>query len=397
MMSVACQKQLMDNEQKQDDICPENIPELIPETRTITSEQAIEFGNMAFSAIGASESVPFSAIEAKREAKEAVPILDDNGNAVMFLLNTVSDNGYLLISADKEASRRILAFSEIGNLDIDSIDPQSPFGSMLSEQKAKISSDIAQGINMGNDGYDLWEAIGKDDFSVEIKLCNEAPETKGLHGERSGYTYVSPNWAVYSCKWGQGTGYNADAPNPNYDLAGCPAVAIGLLCRANWYPYKYSYYTMPTTLNTTSSNSISKMFRDIADAIPNYKWDSSGSGASGEDIVTGLHNLGYTHAKMSVYSLGLAYDSFEDGYPVLIGGSNYYGSHIWIASGYYETVWQVTQKFLWFRIRTWYEYQDTIYMNWGWNGSENGWIDSESWPNYNNNRKIWHRLYPSFY
>lgn len=396
MVMVACQKELQDSELSQNEFNLQNVPELIPETRTVSSEQAFVFGNIAFSAINTAESVPFITLEAKREVKEVIPILDDSDNVVMYLLNSTSNNGYLLISADKEATQRILAFGESGNLDITSIEPISPFGTMLKEQKAKISSEIAQGIHIDNSGYELWESIEAENFEIEIQLCKDAPETKGRHTTQSGRTDIACNWAVYNCLWGQGTGYNADAPMPNYDLVGCPAVAIGILCRANYYPYQFDYFDMPTTLNTTSSNAISRMFRSIGNAIPNYKWSHTNSGASGPNIVTGLHNLGYTQAKQSVYSLGVAYDSFEDGYPVLLGGSDSRGSHIWIASGYWQAVWKVTKKFLGIKLKTWYEYQDNIYMNWGWDGDQNGWIDNESWPNFNNQRQIWHRLNPSY-
>lgn len=39
-------------------------------------------------------------------------------------------------------------------------------------------------------------------------------------------------------KWGQGTGYNFNAP-VSVALAGCPAVAVGLLCVHHWYPYQF--------------------------------------------------------------------------------------------------------------------------------------------------------------
>ena len=89
-------------------------------------------------------------------------------------------------------------------------------------------------------------------------------------------------------KWGQGTGYNADAPNPNY-AAGCPAVAVGMLCYNYWYPNKYNYLGMGAKFKepTQKSNPVSKMLRDIADNIPGYKWGPI-SGAIDADVVIGL-------------------------------------------------------------------------------------------------------------
>lgn len=215
-----------------------------------------------------------------------------------------------------------------------------------------------------------------------------------------GLTPIGPSSTIQYCVWGQANGYNADAKRPNIDLAGCPAVAVGLLCKTWKYPSDrgFDYAAMPNSLApTTDSNPISRMFRDIADVIPGYSWGtaaSGGSGASQAGILTGLKTLGYNSAKSTSYDFNTVYSNIEDWYPVLLGGFTNTGGHIWIADGYSETKWKVTRKFLGITVKTWYEYSDHIYMNWGWYGSSNGWIDQESWPSYNNSRIMWYDLFP---
>jgi hypothetical protein len=161
---------------------------------------------------------------------------------------------------------------------------------------------------------------------------------------------------------------------------------------------------MPTSLNTSSTNAISQMFRDIANKIPGYSWSTSGSGATPSNILTGLKKVGYSKAKMKSYDAWTAYSNIRDWYPILLGAYQgyYYGGHIWIADGYYEQVWKYTKtkKILGFTVSTttWYEYMDTFYMNWGWNGNGNGWVDQENWSSsqgtFNVDPKLFYDLYP---
>lgn len=159
---------------------------------------------------------------------------------------------------------------------------------------------------------------------------------------------------------------------------------------------------MPTTLNTTASNAISQMFRDIANKIPGYIWGTTSSGAPNiSSVRTGLHNVGYSQAKYIQYDFLTAYNSIADWYPVLlVGYQQYGGGHIWIADGYYEQTWQYTKKKKILGItvstETWLEYMDTFYMNWGWDGNGNGWVDQEDWSSggFNYSKYVFYYLYP---
>jgi hypothetical protein len=114
-----------------------------------------------------------------------------------------------------------------------------------------------------------------------------------------------------------------------------------------------------------------------------------------------LKNVGYSQAKLKIYDFATAYNSIANWYPVLlVGYPQYGGGHIWIADGYYEQTWKYTRtkKILGITVstETWYEYMDTFYMNWGWNGSGNGWVDQEDWSSggYNYNKYLFYDLYP---
>jgi hypothetical protein len=191
-------------------------------------------------------------------------------------------------------------------------------------------------------------------------------------------------------------------------LTGCPAVAVGLLCVHHWYPYQFGYMYMPSSLpsNYNQQNSISLMFREIGNQIPNYSWSVNGSGAAPNDILTGIKRLGYSNASYLTYNFETAYSNLSSGNPVLLGAfqNQYYqGGHIWFCDGYYEMSWKVTKttKFLGIKVKTetWYEYADYIYMNWGWNGTADGWYECNSWKatsgaNLNYYKSMYVNLYP---
>jgi hypothetical protein len=380
-----------------------NAPEISPTTRVVSEEQALIFAGKMFAAIQAKETPQTRSTESTQSC-EIETIINKDNVPVMYVVNFGSDQGYMLLSADKESKSSLIAFDIKGKLDLDEMNPNSPMGLMIDEQREKITKDIDKKINVDDEKYSMWESLGKEsdgeEIEIELIVDNAATTTKGTHKGSWGLTPIGPWGTVQNCLWGQANGYNANALHPNSDLAGCPAVAVGLLCRVWSYPSNrgFEYAAMPNSLApTTASNPISRMFRAIADVIPGYSWGtaaSGGSGASEAGILTGLRTLGYNSAKSGAYDFNTVYANIDDWYPVLLGGFSSADGHIWIADGYSETTWKVTRKFLGIKVKTWYEYSDHIYMNWGWYGSSNGWIDQASWPSFSNNRRMWYDLFP---
>ena len=379
-----------------------DVPEINPVTRIISAEQAKAFGDLAIEAIQKQNETPATTrSQGILTSTEVLTILADNGQPALYAVNFGDEQGFMIISADKESTATMLAFNDTGRFDPETLDEDSPMAYWIEEQKDIISKGIAVGINRERESYEMWESFNGDpDVTIEIELVNLGdagdliPTTRGRHKDSKGLAQVSVGWEIYNNLWGQGRGYNADAPRPGVDLVGCPAVAVGILCSYHWFPSGYEYWNMPTTLNTNSSNAISRMFRDIANRMPGYSWGSNTSGATEGAIVTGLRSLGYSNAVSGAYNFNTVYNNIKDRKPVLLGGFSNNVGHIWVADGYWEQVWKVTRKFLGIKVKTWYEYQDHFYMNWGWNGSSNAWVDQESWPTYNSNRRMWYNLNP---
>jgi hypothetical protein len=381
-----------------------------PTTRIVSAQQAQVFAEKAVGAIQEKGDTVVVKNSVSRTVKEVTPLKSSGGETVLYLINFNDERGHMLLSADKEAANSMLSFDTKGNFDLATVEEGSTVWAWLETEKAKISENFKSGMNKDHQGYQLWEyIIGDEDGEVTLEIANidemnngDKPLTRGRHTGSYNLSNISPWYSITSNLWGVGTGYNANAPISGVPIGG-PAVAIGLLCKTHSYPAKYNYSAMPTKLNTSSPNAISQMLRDIANNIPGYTWSYSGSGATPSCILVGLKNIGYTSAKIKTYDFSTAYANIHFRYPVLLGAYQGYwgGGHIWIADGYYEQVWKITQtkKFLGITTstKTWYEYVDMFYMNWGWNGSGNGWVDQADWNSsvngsFNYDRKLFYDL-----
>lgn len=328
--------------------------------------------------------------------------IENNGVITLYVVNFESDEGYMIITADKTADWAILAFNETGSLDPSKIDEESPFAVWFNGMSELSYSRITSPLRSSdNDIEEFWIAFeeplkeGEELLitlsTIDKKTAGKETELRGTHKDSWGLSSVPPYSIVKNALWGQAKGYNADAKFPGA-LAGCPAVAIGMYCKAKWTPLKYDYSNMPNELTTTSSNAISRMFRDIADNIPYYRWGTNASGARPNDVLTGLHNLGFAKAKIKAYDFSTTYNQIKNNYPVLLAGFSNSGGHIWIADGYWEQKWTVTKKFLWWKVKSWTEYSDMLYMNWDWYGQGNAWIDQAEWPNYGYERTMYYDI-----
>lgn len=132
---------------------------------------------------------------------------------------------------------------------------------------------------------------------------------------------------------------------------------------------------------------LARRLRQIADSIPGYSYGIDASGASPNNITTGLHKLGYNQAQIVPYDFELLYTNLNftrKGYfgddlncnrgLLIFGYSPSNKGHIWFCDGYYEQSYTVRKKFLGMTVKTWTEYDDRVYMNWGFGkNAGNGW------------------------
>ncbi|MBF0761705.1 C10 family peptidase [Dysgonomonas mossii] len=333
---------------------------------------------------------------------DILPITSESGTVVMYSINYNDNGGYLLLSADKE-DKTILALNDSGRFDMSSIRNNPAMNSWLQEKSLEIEKSLISKVNIENQKYGLWNYItNEQDTIVEIQfIVDKNTDGKNTKSHKGSYNlpWVNPSTGTV-VQWGQQSPYNYHA-KVSGALAGCPAVAVGMLCFNYSYPYNsnWPYWYMPYKLTSTGDNHIARMFRDIADQIPDYTWGTNASGAMPNDIVTGIKRLGYEDVRMINYDFRTVHTNLVRGYPVLIGGyaSIYGGGHIWYCDGYKEITYHVKRTVLGIVVDSWYEYEDMLYMNWGWNGDSNGWYNETDFGGmYNVQRQIYVNLYPPY-
>jgi len=397
-----------------DDVLREVVPRQDQVSRQVSSEEAREFAGFVANKLFSNGGLPrlkSSAGEEQREVSDIAPIVHNSRDTVMYAVNFGKGSGFAILSADKQ-DFPIVAYVDSGHFDLRALEEDSPLRAWFQEKSAQILHDLRQPADTADQRYQLWAGMTDENTRIEIEFAAlpERPATKGPGTRRhsTGKATVYP-WTGTYYKWGQKTGYNYNAKYYNYPV-GCPAVAVGQLCVHHWFPYKYGYMYMPGQLPAVHQpNAIASMFRDIADSIPNYSWGYYGSGALPNDITTGLKRLGYKNAQLQWYHFETVYSNLSAGNPVLLAGYQgpYGGGHIWFCDGYHEASWLVKRyKWLpfwgWQLTGMWYEYADHLYMNWGWDGNNNGWYEQGNWhpnngqPNQGHLKQMYVNLYPVY-
>ena len=277
------------------------------------------------------------------------------------------------------------------------------------------------------DYFDDWKDIGNRDYQYEIEPTSEVPTSRlrAMRKHSTGRKTIYPHTGKTLAHWSQEGNFNAYAPGNT--VIGCPAVAIGMLlydCAHRWggklenvtVPQFPTYADLATPKNEVGK-SVSRVLRQVADSIPNYGWGTQqegGSGANARDILTGLKKLGFRHAELRPYDFETLYQNmsykdhiygpelFDVSRGVLIGANdlrNPSKGHIWFCDGYYEQSFKVTKKFLFIKIKSWTEYDDRLYMNWGWGPTGgNGWFaaDENTWTSIEE-RENYFKYYPMMF
>lgn len=380
----------------------QNADESSLQSSKLSLQQALSYAKMFGSGMEKNDhpesttrsAVPFSKVVAD------VDFYIENGDTLLYAVNYVNDEGYVLIAGDN-SSFPILAHSNMGSLAFSDIPGDSPMAMFVSAAKERVKDNVEHQTSMDTDYFDNWKDLGRCGYEYEILVNDNEPlaQTRGREnssGKKSIYPYTGKELDA----WCQEGGYNMSAPNRA--CIGCPALSIGMLMYDTslrttgnstvTYP-SFDYTDAQDLRAVTTVTETSRKLRQIADKIPGYEWGrkkDEGSGASDDAIKSGLRKLGYKNAKYVNYNFETLYKNLsfkgtnslgqqtEYNRGVLIAASAYTGreyvGHIWFCDGYYEQSYTVTKKYRGRVVSSWTEYDDRIYMNWGWGpDGGNGW------------------------
>jgi hypothetical protein len=217
-----------------------------------------------------------------------------------------SAKSYVVVAGD-DLAPQILMYGEEGALDVNNIPPAMEW--LLNKYKYQID-----GLKAGT--------------RAPIKLPKFAT------------TPVAP---LVTANWDQGAPYNNQCPSSGWGgrvYTGCPATSLSM-CYYKWkWPETYpavaaisgtggvsasalsaraadwdnmiDEYTGPTNTSYTTdqANAVAWLMRYAGQAIPDYYYSTSGSGANDPEIYQGVLNMGYTDAQ---YLLLTEYNGYSNG------------------------------------------------------------------------------------
>lgn len=310
-------------------------------------------------------------------------------DTLMYSVNFVDNSGFMLISADN-SKFPIIAHADKGRLDFSNISKSNPLYDIIEAEKSVIKYNLQAPNRVLTDYYQKWKDIGNKDFSYEIEPIATPPqgELRGRRDYSSEKATIYPSTGKRLNQWCQAGNFNKYSEGGIQYKIGCPALAIGMLlydcgnrpdgARIVTNP-RVPFYLSDANPNNDYASEVSQILRQIADSIPDYRWGIKGSGAKTEDIKIGLQHLGFTQAKCIDFNIDTLYkhlsfqykDIFNDEQTghrgVLIRANSIYATdgHIWFCDGYYEQSYRLTKKFLSFTVKSWNEYDDRLYMNFG--------------------------------
>ena len=231
-------------------------------------------------------------------------------------------------------------------------------------------------------------------------------------------------------RWGQGVGYNNLAHNLGCSSnsngkapTGCVATAMGQIIRYHQFPVNYNYGVMPNILFSASSSGaseVSQLLFDVGDAV-NMDYGCDGSGASTQSEVASsfINDFDYSSANYTSYFGGIngspstdeynAASEIRNGFPIIFRGgkrekqwlffNTYTNGHAWVADGFIQNRGTIFLPGGGGMQPGPYCFEfHSFHMNWGWNGSFNGYFANNSWNpssfSFNYERGMVHKIRP---
>lgn len=349
----------------------------------------------------------------------------ENGDTLIYAVNYDDNKGFVILSGANNTFP-IIAHSSIGSINLNHISQDNPLSLTIEAYKERAKAALNDVAALHSNYFDEWKDLGKEGYEYEITLSNNEPKPevmitrsdrrKDSSGKKSIYPYTGKDLNY----WCQEGGYNFCAKNKC--PIGCPAIAIGMLMydtsqrmvgnQQSTVP-AFSYTDKSDLREVSKETELAKRLRQITDSIPNYSFKEKGSGATPQSILIGLQKLGYKKADLVDYNFetlyknlqfkGIDYFGKETTFTrgVLIGAyGNNGGGHIWFCDGYYEQSYTVTKKSGGKVVSSWKEYDDRLYMNWGWGpDGGNGWYcatDNGVWSSFEN-QPVYLKIQPQIY
>ena len=303
----------------------------------------------------------------KAEASVAKPTAVD-----YYIFNT--DKSYVVVAGDDQAPQ-ILMYGEEGALDMNNIPPAMQW--LLNKYKYQIDGLKAGTLKPTEAPKFTATAVAplvKANWDQSAPYYNQCP-TSGGRRTLTGCPATSLSMCYYKWKWPET--FPAVAAINGSSSGGVSAAALP--ARAADWDNIIDEYTGPsnTSYTTDQANAVAWLMRYTGQAIPDYMYGTSASGANDPEILEGCHNMGYTDAKLltltELQSSGWGYTNGPQQYTDAqwnqwMLNELYNGRPIEYLAYDCSSYQPAGHAFNVFGVNASGQY----YVNWGWSGDSNG-------------------------
>ena len=256
------------------------------------------------------------------------------GTEVSFYLINYEDNeGFAMVSTDSRATP-VYAYSDEGNLTAEDLETNPALQIFMDGSIEQYQIEVASNI-------DIYEPIEWPDSSRSDVLKYPIVEYKGGQYYKAETSVDISKEELLTTYWNQGSPYGDDCPN---GVGGCGPVATAQIMAYHKHPtqfyghtYNWNAMTSSPTItsdNTTGAIAVAELIYDIAEAAG----AEYGDGTTGVQTVYHMRNtiefFSYNCSEPLAYDVERIRENIDAEQPVLIGGYNSEGGHLWVIDGY---------------------------------------------------------------
>lgn len=249
---------------------------------------------------------------------------------------------------------------------------------------------------------DLFTSLGLS--TIYSNICYSAAQNHSALNETIiGYQnpVINQYGPLLATQWDQGSPFNDLCP---YNMpAGCAVIATAQVMKYWEYPSNMSwngyYFTWSDIPDTADSSSMQpQLIRMVAQAL-NIDYDSGENGATATDVSNGLQSLGYTTNCQRYDSSTTRSELISYNRPVIMYGDDYDyvdDAHLWVCDGAKDVMYNQIKFYTENQPYGAGSFTPGMYsmsspglegntnsnqyfnMNWGWDGSFDGWFYSNN-------------------
>ena len=284
-----------------------------------------------------------------------------------------SDKSYVVVAGDDQAPE-ILMYGEEGCIDLNNIPPAMQW--LLNKYKYQIDG-LKAGTMKASEPLRASTTpvapLVKANWDQSAPYNNQCPTSGGSHAV-TGCPATSLAMCYYKWKWPKT--YPAVASISSSNGIAAPALPE----RAADWDNIIDEYTGPTNYSSTSAqkDAVAWLMRYAGQAIPDYSYGTSASGANDPEIYQGVLNMGYTDAQYLLLT-----ELQGGGWSGYSNGPQHYTDAQWnefMLNELYKgnPIEYLAYDYSWYQLSGHAfnvfgcDANGKYYVNWGWSGDSNG-------------------------